>query len=220
MIDANKSLTGIYGPIYVGNSLYQFISNTDKFGPIDPVDHITNMYSAKLMDFLPYVKEGFMLRNSLILLFYVYINNNDLQEQENKQYSHFDTFMSKIFTEMDAEFYPYTLGGKILMSEAIERGIINNSLSTQEIIRLKNPEFNQDDTPIKIKNNEVIYRKAYSSCYFQLFSSHNHYSKNDLIRLNKIEILDAINNEVIQKQMIEEYNILQTTCRKWSDKKL
>ncbi len=78
------------------------------------------MFSAKLMDFLSCVKEGFLLRNSLTMLFYIYIKNNDLQEKENRQYSHFDDLMNKFFTEMEAEFYIDLNHGKILMSEAIE----------------------------------------------------------------------------------------------------
>ena len=216
MLHPNQILNGAYTPVYLGNPLFQFFMNTNKFGSIDPVDDITNLYSAKLMDFLPCVKAGFLLRNSLTLLLFIYHRNNNLQEKENKQYSHFDDFMNKIFTEMDSEFYLDVNNGKILMTEAIERGIINYPLSTQEVIRLKRPEFNQDDTRIKTKDN-FIYRKSYPNFYIQLLASNNYYSKNDLIRLDYIDILEAINNEFIVKQMIEEHNIIRTIAEKWND---
>jgi hypothetical protein len=218
MIDPNQALLGTYAPIYLGNSLCQFFMNTDKFGSIDPIDSITNMFSAKLLDFLPCVKAGFLLRNSITLLFYIYMKNNDLQEKENKQYSHFDDFMNKIFVEMDSEFYINDNHNKMLMSEAIEQGIIEYPLSTQDVIRLKRPEFNQDNTPIKIKtSDDLIYRKSFKNYYFQLLASNNFYSKNDLIRLNKIDCLDILNDETIQKQMIEEYNIIVEVLGKWKN---
>lgn len=218
MIDPNRLLTGTYAPIYLGNSLCQFFTNTDKFGSIDPIDSITNMFSAKLLDFLPCVKAGFLLRNSITLLFYIYMKNNNLQEKENSQYSHFDDFMNKIFVEMYSEFYTDLNYGKMLMIEAIERGIIEHPLSTQDVIRLKRPEFNQDDTSIKIKaSNDLIYRKSFKNYYTQLLASNNFYSKGDLIRLNKIEILKILDNESIQKQMIEEYNIIIEVLQKWKN---
>ena len=68
MIGPNQQLNGIYTPIYLGNPLIQFFNNGD-FGSIDPADDITNSLSAKLIDFLPCLKAGFCLRNSLTLLF-------------------------------------------------------------------------------------------------------------------------------------------------------
>lgn len=149
MIDPNTKLTGSYNAVYLGDSLCQFFSNTNKFGSVDPIDDITNMFSAKLIDFLPCLKDGFVLRNSLILLCHIYIKNNSLQEKENLQYFHFDDLMNKIFVEMNCEFYSDTNNGRMLMTEAVERNIINKSLSTEEVIRLKRPEFNQDNTLIK-----------------------------------------------------------------------
>jgi len=175
-------LKGIYVPVYLGDSLCQFFNNTDKFGSIDPIDNITNIYSSKLMDFLPCVKAGFLSRNSVIILFYIYIKNNDLKEKENKQYSHFDDLMTKIFVEMNAEFYINSNHNKMLITEAIEQQIIEQSLSTQEVIRLKRPEFNQDDTPIKTRGN-LIYRKSYPNYYIQLLLCFG-LNKNNVIYFN------------------------------------
>jgi hypothetical protein len=175
------------------------------------------MFSAKLMDFLPCAKSGFILRNSATLLFYIYIKNNNLQEKENKQYSRFDDLLDKIFVEMNSEFYSDPDNGRMLMTEAIEREIIKCPLSTQNAIRLKRPEFNLDNTPIRTKGDNIIYRKSFHKYYFQLLTVHNIYSTDDLIRLNKIDVLEIINNEVIQKQMFEEYKIIYSTLDKWKN---
>lgn len=213
MIGLDHKLIGVYTPVYLGNCLYQFV-NTGEFGSIDPTDYMSNLQSTKLMDLLPCVKTGLVLRSSLTLLTYIYLKNNHLQEKENRQYSHFDDFMNEIFVNMEAEFY-CDYHGKMLMSEAIERQIIQHPLSTQEVIRLKRPEFNQTNTLIEIKGN--VYKKAFPNYYVSLLMCHNYYSKTDLLRLNKIEILEAMNNESIQKQMIIEYNIISETFEKWRD---
>lgn len=216
MLNPNQELNCTYTPVYLGDCLCKLFTNTDKFGSVDPIDNITNIFSTKLMDFLPCVKAGFVLRNSLTMLLFIYFKNNDLQE-ENKQYSHFDDFCNKIFIEMDAEFYSDTNHSKMLMSEAIEREIIKVPLSTQDVIRLKRPEFNQDDTPMKIRDENIIYQKCFPNYYLQLLISHNCYSKNDLIRLNKIEILNALNDETMQEQMIQEHNIILDVLKKWKN---
>jgi len=217
MIGPDHKLSGMFSPIYLGEPLYNFFNSTDKFGSIDPKDYLTNKYSAKLMELLPCVRSGIALTNSLTLLSYIYLKNNNLQEKENLKYSHFDDIMNEIFVNMKAEFYTDDNHGKILMTEAIEQQIINNPLSTQDVIRLKRPEFNQDNTAIKTKDKEIIYKKCYPNYFIQLLISNNRYSQNDLIRLNKADILNVLDDKNIQKQMIDEYNIIQETLDKWTE---
>jgi len=218
MIAQNQALRGSYTPIYLGNPLIQFFNNGD-FGSIDPADDITNMLSAKLMDFLPCLKSGFCLRNSLTLMFFVYGKNNKLQEKENLQFFHLDNVMNKCFVEMNTEFYTDDIHGRMHMTKAIERGIIDRPLSTQDVIRIKRPEFNQDNTPIKLKDGTLVYKKASQTYYNMLLCSHNYYSKNDLVTSDEFKIIEVLDHEVIQKQMIEEYNIMYNTLELWKLRK-
>ena len=180
--------------------------HTEKFGSIDPVDDITNTYSSKLMDFLPCVKAGFLLYRSLTSLFYIYIENNNVREKSDMVYFHFDDFMTKIFVEMDAEFYTDPNCRKVLMTEALEQGIIENPLSTQDVIGLRTPHFRR-----------CISQKSYPNHYVVPLVAHNYYSKNDLIRLNEFDILETINHEIIEEQMIKEYDIIASTHQKWKE---
>lgn len=41
----------------------------------------------------------------------------------------------------------------MLMTEVVQKNIIDKLLSTERAMRLKRHKFNQDDTPIKICNN-------------------------------------------------------------------
>jgi len=219
MIAQNQVLRGTYTPIYLGNPLIQFFNNGN-FGSIDPADDITNLFSTKLMDFLPCLKSGFCLVNSIILLFYIYGKNNKLQEKENLQYFHLDDVMNKCFVDMDSEFYSDDFHGRMYMKKSIERGIINHPLSTQDVIRIKRPEFNQDNTPIKLKDSTYIYKKATQNYYMQLLCSLNYYSKNDLAISDNFEIIEVLDHEIMQKQMIEEYNIIYNTLEQWKLRKM
>jgi hypothetical protein len=217
MFHSITDLTGAYAPIYLGEPLFKFFNNTNKFGSIDPIDRETNMFSTKLMDFLPCVKAGFASYNSITLLFYIYLKNNNLREKENSQFFHFDDFMDEIFIEMKAEFYADANNNKIFMTEAIEREIINEPLSTQEVIRLKRPEFNKDYTAIKERDGSLIYRKACPNYYISLLLAYNCYNKKQLLRYGELEILETLKNEDLKRQMVEEHNIIPQTFQKWID---
>ena len=143
----------------------------------------------------------------------------ELQEKENLQFFHLDNVMNKVFIEMDAEFYKDDIHGRILMTEAVERGIIVHPLPTQDVIRIKRPEFNQNNTAVKLKDGTLIYKKATQNYYMQLLCSLNYYSKNDLARSDELEVLDALNHEIMHKQMIEEYNIIYNTLEQWKLRK-
>jgi hypothetical protein len=218
MIAQNQALTGSYTPIYLGNPLIQFFNNGD-FGSIDPADDITNLFSAKLMDFLPCLKSGFCLRNSLTLLFFIYAWNNKLQEKENLQFFHLDDVMNKCFVEINAEFYTDDIYSKMHMTKAIERGIIVHPLSTQQVIRIKRPEFNQDNTPIKLKDGTITYKKATQNYYMQLLCSLNYYSKNDLALSDDFIIIGVLDHEIMHKQMMDEHNIIYNTLERWKLRK-
>jgi len=220
-----ESLKGTYTPIYAGAVLRAFFeADTEAyagFGPLDPAQwKTTKIMGPKLMDALPYAKQGFMLRNTLTMLFFLYARTMDLQEPENAQFSHFDDVMKKVFTEMEAAFYTVKGVPKMAMSEAVNKGLIKAPLSTQEVIRLQRPSFNDDKTPI-IKDapeDKQVYRKAFQNYFFQLLAANNYYSKQNLKENPEYsEILDALNNKEITQQMIVEHNIVRETAMKWNE---
>jgi hypothetical protein len=212
-----NQLNGVFSPIYACDVLQTFFSYTDKFGTIEPIDEsICYNNIPKLMDFLPCVRRGFILRNTLTMLFFLYVRRNKLQIPENMTYSRFDNIMEEVFCNMNAEYYKDdNLNNKILMSQAIEMGIIDKAMSTQEVIRMRYPEFNQDNTEISNKKlNITIYEKAYKNYYFQLFATYNYHSINNLTILGLTDILDIINDDVIRDQMIKEHDMVKEICDK------
>ena len=78
---------------------------------------------------------------------------------------------------MDAAFYTSEGIPKIEMSEAVKKGLIKIPLSTQNVIRLKRPEFNDKRTCIiNYFDSEPIYRESFPTYFFQQLASHNYYS--------------------------------------------
>jgi len=216
-----ETLKNTYTPIYAGTVLRTFFEADAGFGPLDPVLwKTTGVMGPKLMDVLPYAKQGFMLCNTLTMLFFLYVRTMGLQEPENSQFSHFDDVMKKVFTEMEAAFYTADGVPKIAMADAVKKGLIKAPLSTQEVIRLKKPFFNDKKTGIidDAPESEQIYREAFSSYFFQSLASNNYYSKENLKENNEYSpVLEALNREEVIQQMILEHNIVKETLMKWNE---
>lgn len=219
-----ESLKGTYTPIYAGDVLKEFFSKHANFGPLDVQTwKDSKNFGTGIMESLPYAQKGFMLRNTLTMLFFLYARTMGLQEVENAQFSHFDDHMTKVFTTMPAAFYTTENVAKLPMSEAIKKGYVETPISTLDVIRLKRSNFNQENTPI-IKNateDKQIYRKAFANFFFQLLASNNYYSKKNLeenVEKNPSspQILEALTRKDVTDQMIAEHNLVHDTAMRWS----
>jgi len=179
-----ETLKGTYTPIYAGLVLQEFFKFKQGFGPLDDIAlwKENGKMMTQLMDSLKLVQQGFMLRNTLTMLFFLYSRTMNLQEPENAQFSHFDENMTKVFEGMSAAFYTAEGIPKIAMIEAVKKGYTKEPLSTQDVIKLKRPGFNSDKTPIlrEVTDDKQIYRKSFPNWFFQLLASNNYYSKQNL----------------------------------------
>jgi len=109
--------------------------NIEGFGTINPFDDA--MLTPKLIDLLPCLKSGIVLRSGITILFHIYLNHNNLRNIEDKQFFCFDDHTIDVFINTPAEFYV----DKMHMTEAIEKGIVDHHLSSIEIIKLLNQKF-------------------------------------------------------------------------------
>jgi hypothetical protein len=218
------SLKGTYTPIFAGEVLIEFFKQANNFGPLDVAKwKETGVLGETVMSQLPYASQGYMLRNTLTMLFFLYVRSQELQEPENGQYSHMDDHMRKVFTELPAAFYTADGVAKMPMDEAIKKGHIKAPLSTQDVIRLKakHKNFNTEKTPIlKLKPEEAhkqIYRKAYPNFFFQLLASNNYYSKKNLENdPARAEILASLVREDVSAQMVHEHNVVHEISARWN----
>jgi len=70
-----------------------FTLKPENFGFVEPGD----ASSGLLMDQLELVKQGFMLRNTTTMLFYIYAHYNNLQSPTNAQFTSADDVMMTAF---------------------------------------------------------------------------------------------------------------------------
>ena len=215
-----ESLKGGYTPVYAGTVLTKFFESHAGFGPLNPIIwKTTGVMGPLIMDKLPYAKQGYVLRNTLSMLFFLYTRTMDLHEPENSGFVHFDDVMKKVFTEMDASFYTAEGVPKINMIEAIDKGLITTPLSTQDVIRLKRPDFNREINIIKdALPGQQIYREAFPIYFIQQLASNNYYSKENLKENDQgAAILEAFDQKEVTDSMILEHNIVKETIEKWNE---
>jgi hypothetical protein len=185
-------------PLYSAPALLKFLSEGD-FGPVNVEEWKEGAKSDPLMNHLRLAKQGYLTKNTLTQLFYIYLWKHNLQEEENGQFVHFDQHMNKCFVEMPAEFYRIKsaknekLAEKILMTDAVERGLITKPLNTVEAVRITHPDFYKDNTPIilvpksysesnkaEFNNRFQVYKKAFANFHLQIIAACNVYPLNYL----------------------------------------
>lgn len=215
-----EGLKGTYTPICAGPVLLAFFKEGNNFGPLDPAKwKETGVMGDTLMASLPYAQAGYMLRNTLTMLFFLYVRTMELQEVENAQFSHMDEHMRKVFCESPAAFYVDATGPKMTMDAAVEKGKIKAPISTEDVIRTKRPDFNGDQTPL-FKDAPVgkqIYRKAFNNYFFQMLASYNYFSRKYLTENPEYEeILSVLVNKDTTDAMVKEHNIVRETTVRWN----
>lgn len=142
--------------------------------------------NSNLLDKLPRVKEGFMLKNSLTLLMYIYFSVNALKSTE-KAKGHLnipDDRMNNAFGTVSALYYQEANQPKILMTKS------GNDLHTYAVVSGKNTSFN----PEKIEN-----------FYFKAIQSLNIYEEKDLPVKDAKKLLD----DDLRQELLQEYYLIE-----------
>lgn len=225
-------LKGLYNPIFAGAPLLHYFSVPQNFGPLDPAawkqrgGKMDDM-GPLLFDSCPYLKAGYALRNTITMLPYIYARVMGLQEPETGSYSHFDPVMEEAFAKLPATFYkgPGEKDPKILMSKALKDGLTDRELTTQEVIRLSRPTFYADDTPLfKLSKNvteeDQIYRKSFNNYYYQILTTLNFYTKQNLKETEDeemLKVLEVLNTKEHTDKMVEEHNIIKEVSTRWNE---
>ncbi|MFK5970418.1 MAG: hypothetical protein QM487_09900 [Candidatus Marithrix sp.] len=104
-------LTGTYTPLYADDVLQNFLnqagdSQVSGFGDIHPLKVGTKSYKPDLLiNKLQTAKDGYMIRNTLTLLFYIYLYVNKLQNNEKKSIIASNNHMDQVFGGLIAGHY-------------------------------------------------------------------------------------------------------------------
>lgn len=218
---------GTYVPIVGRGPLLDFFNlGREKFGLIDPNDP----KSGYLMDSLPLVRKGYLLRNGAPLLLNIYSRQNNLQDSKDGRCTSADKDMDLVFGKKRAVFFlapgekNKSKGGKVLvkvlMTDAEEKGQVRKGgISTFE-----NLSINFTD-----ENSGFHIGEKFGTYFFQNMCSANYFSKDYI--MTKVYNMSAKQNtyeahykdkEFIQDernlaQMLKEHNIIRNTSSIWRE---
>lgn len=222
-----EKFLGIYEPVVCGEALKNFFSEEpERFGFVDP-----KTKREQLMKKLELVTSGYMLRNTITMLFHIYIRNNPGVQAENGQFVSFDDYMNKYFgpeSKFPAVYYVNEDKTKTLMSIALlpksEGGLgLQEELNTYEVLsQVYGDSFNT---------------KSLKTFFFQNIAAINYYSKKEISNIvrnyntNKllessykedeynvfVQALKNITSQDILNRMLEEHNLVKQASLNWNE---
>lgn len=208
-----ESFSGTYTPVYAGDALRAFFTiDTKRFGYVDP----QNPSSGYLMDNLKMVQQGYLLRNTSTMLFYIYAHFNELQNADNAQYAHTDDIMTTAFGgNIPATYFSYRGNDnkivKVPMSQAVG-SIIETPANTFDIVTLLYPPGTD------IKGNRAGFDpNNFHTYFFQNFAAANYYSKAALnMDQNLASVSQDLQNAQVRQAMLDEHNLVKDVSNIWS----
>jgi len=189
-----ETLAGVFTPVYAAPALQAFFTTSPaNFGAEDPT-----VGGAALMDKLPLVQQGFMLRNTSTMLFFIYARAQDLQDAENAQLFTSDALMNAVFDSPDpalaAAFYSYAIPGAFKTKEKKQKDAAGNVV----IVKVNEPKLAKItmadavangmlDAPISTYEGirrlypEFDPANLFKTYFFQNIAAANYYSKAFLV---------------------------------------
>jgi hypothetical protein len=186
-----ESFKSAYLPVKMGPVFVSFLSadankRQPNFGQVPNGDGTSFLPKSSLLDSLPRAREGYVLKNSLTLLLYIYATVNDLKSKEKKegQKNIPDDRMNYVFGQLPSLYYQNAGEDKVLMTKT------NHKLPTYGVISHKNASFNA----AKIENY-----------YFQSIQSLNIYDPADLSQKDA----DALKGQKLRQDLLNEFRIIE-----------
>jgi hypothetical protein len=208
-----------YSPIYGAEALTSFFTqNLAGFGSLHPITAVqTQQPGQALMEVLPLVQRGFLLRNSCNMLFHIYAHQNNLLDAANGQIARSDAVMTNAFGgAIPASWYSYQEGGvnkKILMQQAVASGTLPSALNTYQNIELLFPPGTTDKKGQDMSFNPGRFR----TFFYQSMAAANFFSKAQLDVLGP-EYKEAgafLANADARAGMLAELNHIKQASQEW-----
>jgi len=225
-----RDMKGTYTPVYAAPALREFLRlGAAGFGPLDP----SNPSSGNLMDQLPYAQNGYMLRNSTTMLFFIYAHQNNLQyppgvlpdgTKVDASWTQSDQVMSQAFDGNIPPAFYRTVREKVKYpyEEARAAGL-QVGRNTYDDIRAANP---QNIPKARSPDGKEKYRfdpAAFKTFFFQNIAAANYFSRKNLedavSRGGNADLQQALANiddATYRQQMLNEHQIIKGTSDVWA----
>jgi len=214
-----SDFTGTYIPVYASQALLEFFTAAPgNFGPLHPIQATqTGQPGAALMDSLQMVRQGYLLRNTATMLFFIYAHANQLQAEDNAQYSKADQVMMTAFGgQIPAAFYSYMgADGKVVkvpMNQAVSQGLITAPVNTFQAITQLYPPGTRNK-----KGEDVGFRTdRFNTYYYQNIAAANYYSRTVLAAFPEFaEVAVALRQNDVLQSMLDEHTLVKAVSDEW-----
>lgn len=129
-----------YIPIYIHEALKFFVNNAE-------INVKSGRYDVNLADLFPLLKQGYCLSPSILNFMSLYIRINNLSDPNRNQFVIPDELFNVAFNgDISAFYYSYRdendRMSEIIMEDAINEGLIEESLNTGQVIQLIHKHVN------------------------------------------------------------------------------
>lgn len=192
-----SSFSGAYTPVAVSTVLRHFVKNV-ALGRVDPRDP----ESPGLVDLLTCAQQGYGLRNSFQLIWFLAIYHNRMQNIEDKTTLKPSKEMDDVFSSREyPSRYINTMDGDGKFSTTQN----TEGLSTFEVLDYRSQELEKKD---KAFDRECL--KIYS---FPVILSLNIHKSADLTE----EVKDTLKTDSLRQQLLKEYETLREAKENWKE---
>lgn len=218
-----ESFSGTFTPVFAGDALRAYFTIAPEiFGPLSPKQAVATQQAGEaLMNSLPMATQGYLLRNTCTLLFYIHAHASNLQAEDNAQFARSDEVMMQAFGgDIPAAFFSYRGPDgkpiKLPMTDAVQQGYIPQAENTYQVVtRLYPPgTLNKKNPP-----QDVGFRPGrFNTYYYQNIAAANYYSKTALLANNALAAAaEALARDDVRQAMLQEHSIVKQVSEEWRD---
>lgn len=203
---------GVHKPIFVGPALTQFLTTAD-FGYCIPNDPS----SGRLSDCLVRAKQGLLMRNTLNMLFYVYIYHNSLYaETSDKSFVKSNEVMDLAFGSSHPAVYTLVQNG----TKTKFHKKTKTQSETPNIVKDVNKDNrNTYDILTEVyKNNNYTFEKSRFKMFFlQAISSINIYDDSDIqeVEVEGLPLPEYLLQDSVRSDMLQEHEVTRRCSEAW-----
>lgn len=234
------SFSGTYTPVYAAPALLAYFTNgAAGFGDVNPQapgqpiqvadsNGVVRQVAGSLMDNLGMVKQGYLLRNTSTMLFYIYAHAQRLQDPANAQFARSDPLMDQVFGgTIPAAYFSWKVdtgkskdkkvrqangeqalmkvpdykSEKALMAQAVAQGTIPAALNTYEVIRRSYPDFNS---------------AHFNTYFYQNIAAANYFSRTALAADPELAaVANALAQPDVRQAMLAEHELVKQVSAAW-----
>lgn len=216
------SFSGVYSPYVALGPLATFLAQGN-FGAVDPLA----AQSQALADFIPTARRGYLLKNTLTMLIYVYVYANGLNRgQPNGQLIAADQTIVNLFKGTVPAALNYQEFAKPtgtgLRFVKIANGSGENSIDISE--RRRKKIYDEDarlgklkrDSKGLVKQYNFFNQGAFRTQLFQAFISFNYANAELANRLGMADAVAQLNDPNTRAAMAQEHETVKATLARWA----